>query len=207
MHFFPDFSFKMRLSVLESIRTKIGGSFMDDVIQSNQVENLVITIRNERVLLDSDMAMLYGVETREINQAVSNNPDKFPEGYVFVLNKAEKDEVIKNFDNLQKLKFSPRISAFTEKGLYMLATILKSQKAAQTTIAIVETFAKIRELSRNVGELAKKPEKEKQNSLMQHSGEIISDILGSSLEVSDSETDVEINLALLKFRHKVRRKR
>ncbi|MCL2208037.1 MAG: ORF6N domain-containing protein [Fibromonadales bacterium] len=180
---------------------------MDDVIQSNQVENLVITIRNERVLLDSDMAMLYGVETREINQAVSNNPDKFPEGYVFVLNKAEKDEVIKNFDNLQKLKFSPRISAFTEKGLYMLATILKSQKAAQTTIAIVETFAKIRELSRNVGELAKKPEKEKQNSLMQHSGEIISDILGSSLEVSDSETDVEINLALLKFRHKVRRKR
>ncbi|MDR2555226.1 MAG: hypothetical protein LBC64_07330, partial [Fibromonadaceae bacterium] len=117
-------------------------------------------------------------------------------------------EVIKIFDNLQKLKFSPtNIKAFTEKGLYMLATILKSPKATQTTIAIVETFAKIRELSRNVGELAKKPGKEKQNALMQKSGEIISDVLGSSLEVSGMETDIEINLALLKFRHKIHRKK
>jgi 6-phosphogluconate dehydrogenase len=70
----------------------------------------------------------------------------------------------------------------------------------------VETFAKIRELSRSVNELAKKPEKSRQNMLMQKSGEIISDVLGSSLDVSDTETDIEINLALLKFKHKVRRK-
>jgi len=181
---------------------------MNDIIQSNQVEDLVITIRNERVLLDSDVAMLYGVETKRINEAVSNNPDKFPEGYIFELNKVEKQEVVEIFDHLKKLKFShvnPQV--FTEKGLYMLATILKSTKATRTTIAIVETFAKIRELSRNVGELAKKPEKERQNSLMQKSGEIISDVLGSSLDISDMETDVEINLALLKFRHKVRRRR
>jgi len=199
---------------------------MNDIIQSNQVENLVITIRNERVLLDSDVAMLYGVETREINQAVKNNPDKFPEGYILAMDFEEFKSLRSNLSTLgnnesensprsknliledgkgKNIKYAPK--AFTEKGLYMLATILKSQKATQTTIAIVETFAKIRELSRNVGELAKKPEKERQNSLMQHSGEIISDILGSSLEVSDSETDVEINLALLKFRHKVRRKR
>jgi len=181
---------------------------MNDIIQSNQVENLVITIRNERVLLDSDVAMLYGVETKEINQAVKNNPDKFPEEYIFELEECEKTELVKIFDRFNKLKHSTASTkAFTEKGLYMLATILKSQKATQTTIAIVETFAKIRELSRNVSELAKKPEKERQKSLMQHSGEIISDVLGSSLEVSDMETDVEINLALLKFRHKVRRKR
>ncbi|MDR2555066.1 MAG: ORF6N domain-containing protein, partial [Fibromonadaceae bacterium] len=103
---------------------------MKDIIQSNQVENLIIVIRGERVLLDSDVAKLYGVETREINQAVKNNPDKFPKGYILSLNNEEKNEVIKIFDNLQKLKFSPtNIKAFTEKGLYMLATILKSPKA------------------------------------------------------------------------------
>ena len=72
------------------------------------------------------MAELYGVETREINQAVKNNPDKFPEGYIIELNKKEKEEVIKNFDNLGNLLYSPAPpKAFTEKGLYMLATILK----------------------------------------------------------------------------------
>ena len=96
---------------------------MNDIIQSNQVEDLIITIRDERVILDSDVAMLYGVETREINQAVKNNPDKFPEGYILSLSNDEKNEVIKIFDNLKKLKFSPtNIKAFTEKGLYMLAT-------------------------------------------------------------------------------------
>jgi hypothetical protein len=112
--------------------------------------------------------------------------------------------ILKNNNRGEHTKYPPK--DFTEKGLYMLATILKSPKATKTTIAIVETFAKIRELSRSVNELAKKPEKERQNALMQKSGEIISDVLGSSLEVSDTETDIEINLALLKFRHKVRRK-
>jgi hypothetical protein len=179
---------------------------MANSYQNDQVENFIVTIRGERVILDSNVAQLYGVETREVNQAVKNNQDKFPKGYVLSLDSNDKNEVIKNFDNLQKLKFSPSIKAFTEKGLYMLATILKSSKAAQTTIAIVETFAKIRELSRNFTELAKKPEKERQNTLMQKSGEIISDVLGSSLDISDTETDFEINLALLKFKHKVHRK-
>jgi len=181
---------------------------MNNIIQGNQVENLIITIRGERVLLDSDVAMLYGVETREINQAVRNNPGKFPEGYIFELEECEKTELVKIFDRFNKQKHSTATpKAFTEKGLYMLATILKSQKATDTTIAIVETFAKIRELSRNVGELAKKPEKEKQNSLLQKSGEIIAEVLGSGLEVSDAEMDIEVNLALLKFKQKVRMKR
>jgi hypothetical protein len=90
-----------------------------------------------------------------------------------------KREVIENFDNL-KVKFSPALpKAFTEKGLYMLATILKSPKAAQTTIAIVETFTKIRELSRTVAELSKDPDEQKQKTLMQKSGEIIADMLSA----------------------------
>ena len=101
------------------------------------------------MILDSDVAELYGVETKRVNEAVSNNPEKFPEGYVWVLNGTEKNEVVENFDHLHKLKFSPQFpKAFTEKGLYMLATILKSPKAVETTIAIVEAYAKLRELSR-----------------------------------------------------------
>jgi hypothetical protein len=182
------------------------GTFVNDIIQSDQVENLVIDIRSERVLLDSDVAMLYGVETKRINEAVSNNPDKFPDGYILSLNLEEWQNLKTKISSSSWGGKNKLPKAFTEKGLYMLATILKSPKATKTTIAIVETFAKIRELSRSVSELAKKPEKERQNALMQNSGEIISDGLGSSLEISDTETDIEINLALLKFKHKVRRK-
>ncbi len=91
--------------------------------------------------------------------------------------------------------------AFTEKGLYMLATILKSEKATQTTIEIVETFTKMRELSRMVSELADAPEEKQQKSLMKKSGQILADILSN-----DMETTVEINFAVMKFKHTVKRK-
>ncbi|MCL1911986.1 MAG: ORF6N domain-containing protein [Leptospirales bacterium] len=182
---------------------------MNDIIQSNQVENLIITIRNERVLLDSDVAMLYGVETREINQAVKNNPDKFPDGYILSLSNDEKNEVIKNFDNLKKLKFSPTsIKAFTEKGLYMLATILKSHKATQTTIAIVETFAKIREFSKTLHQLPDVQEENRQKALMQRGGEILTEILDDNvLELSGDETTIEVNLAVMKIKHTIKREK
>ena len=95
----------------------------------------IITLRNQQVILDCDVAELYGVETKEINQAVRNNPEKFPEGYIWAIDDQEKNELVKNFDRFEKQKHSsvlPR--AFTEKGLYMLATILKSPQAIQTTI-------------------------------------------------------------------------
>ena len=120
---------------------------MTTIIRLEDVESKVHEIRNHKVLLDSDVAELYGVETRDINKAVKNNPDKFPEGYIFELTKSEKTEVVENFHHLEKLKFSPQLpKAFTEKWLYMLATILKSTKATQTTLAIIETFARIRQL-------------------------------------------------------------
>lgn len=88
---------------------------------------------------------------KEINQAVKNNPDKFPTGYLIECNKTEKIELVKKFDRFNSLKHSTALpTAFTEKGLYMLATILKSNKATQTTIAIVEAFARTKELSRTV---------------------------------------------------------
>jgi hypothetical protein len=95
---------------------------------------------------------------------------------------------------------------FTEKGLYMLATILKSEKATECTIEIVETYAKMRELSRTIGQLSEAPDEEKQKTLMQRSGEIISDILGRDLKASDTETSIELNFAVLKFKHTIKRK-
>jgi hypothetical protein len=180
---------------------------MPEAMKFNQVKEKILTIRNQQVILDSDVAALYGVETMRINEAVKNNPDKFPDGYIMELSKEEKQEVIENFDN-PKVKFSPSLpKAFTEKGLYMLATILKSPQATQTTIAIVETFAKIRELSRTVAELSETSEDFKQKSLMQKSGEIIADILDGDLQVTDTETSIEINFALMKFKHTVKQKK
>ena len=115
-------------------------------ITTKDVEKKLIVLRNQKVLLDCDVAELYGVKTKEVNQAVKNNPEKFPYGYIFVLDKYEKSEVVKNFDRLNKLKFSTvEPTAFTQRGLYMLATIIKSPRATNTTLAIVDTFVTVRE--------------------------------------------------------------
>jgi phage regulator Rha-like protein len=180
---------------------------MNKIVKFSNVEESIFELQGKSVILDSDVAALYGVETMRINEAVKNNPEKFPQGYIILLTKEEKIEVIENFDNLSKLKFSPVLpKAFTEKGLYMLATILKSEKATKTTIEIVETFAKIRELSRTVAELSENPEELKQKSLMQKSGEIIADLLGEDQKITDTETTIELNFAVLKFKHTVKRK-
>jgi hypothetical protein len=192
----------------------------------SQVEGKLITIQGKPALLDSDVAVLYGVETKHVNQAVRNNPDKFPSGYLVAIKKDEwanlkskistsnwSEEDEQERDNLKSKILTSSWggknklpNAFTEKGLYMLSTILKSPRATQTTLAIVETFAKIRELSRTVAKLSDTKEKSKQQTLMQKSGEIMTDILGNDMQTTGTETSVELNLAVLKFKHTVKRK-
>lgn len=180
---------------------------MSEIVKIDNVESKIQIIRNQKVILDSDVADLYGVKTKEVNQAVKNNPDKFPLGYVFELNDEEKNEVVKNFDHLQKLKFSPILpKAFTEKGLYMLATILRSQVATETTISIIETFTKLREFTQTVTELVNAKEEKVQKSLMKQSSVLISEILGSDKDIAETETSIEINFAVLKFKHSIKRK-
>lgn len=172
------------------------------------VENCIIELRGLKVIIDNDVARLYGIETKRVNEAVKNNPEKFPEGYVIELTEAEKAEVVENFDHLQNQKYSKTLpKAFTEKGLYMLATIVKSEKAVQTTISIIETFAKLRELSRTISELSDSPDKLRQKTLMQKSGEIISDLLGEEMQTDSTETEIELNFAVLKLKHTIKRKR
>jgi phage regulator Rha-like protein len=179
-----------------------------NALQFNSVEEKIIIIRGIPVILDSDVAELYEVETKRINEAVKNNPEKFPEGYLLEITQNEKNELVENFDRFNKLKHSTvSPTAFSEKGMYMLATILKSKKATKTTLDIVEAFAKLRELSRTISQLSKTEDEPTQKSLMQKGGEIIGDFLGNDMEVTDAETTLEINLALMKFRRTVRKKK
>jgi hypothetical protein len=179
---------------------------MSRIVKFSEVKERILTLRSQEVILDSDVAALYEVGTKEINQAVKNNPDKFPQGYIFELDRKEFENLRSKIltANLAKTRVPPK--AFTEKGLYMLATILKSPRATQTTLAIVEAFAKIRELSRTVSELSEAGEEFRQKSLMQKGGEIIADILGDDLKTTDTETSVELNFAVFKFKHTVKRK-
>lgn len=180
---------------------------MDGMIRFDDVNQRIMTLRNERVILDCDVAELYGVETREINQAIRNNPDKFPEGYVIEASSNE-FQILKSKILISSWGGSRKPhKAFTEKGLYMLATILKSPLATQTTIAIVEAFAKIRELSREVVELVNDhTNNEKQKAVTQKGSELLSSIIGKDLETVSTETSFELNLfAAMKIKHSVKR--
>ena len=145
--------------------------------------------------------------TRDINKAVKNNPDKFPEGYIFELTREEKNEVVENFHHLEKVKFSPHLpTAFTEKGLYMLATIIKSPKAVQTTLDIIETYAIIKDLSRSISKLPKANEAEQKN-ILKKAAEVIGDIVfnDDGMNVTGSETTYEANLGFIKIRKTVKK--
>jgi hypothetical protein len=179
---------------------------MSSIIKFDNVEEKVIDIRGEKVILDSDLSRLYGVETKRINEAVKNNPDKFPSGYLIELTKDEWMALKSKYSTSNRGGKVKQPTAFTEKGLYMLATILKSPQAVQTTLAIIETFAKIRELTRNIKDLSGAKDKEKQDGLMRKSGAIMAEILDDSLETTDTETTIEINFAVLKLKHLIKKK-
>ena len=176
-----------------------------NILPFQAVKDKIVTVGEQSVILDFNVAELYGVKTKEINQAVKNNPEKFPEGYVFELdNKQIADLRSKNLTANGKSRVAPK--AFTEKGLYMLATILKGEVATSTTISIIEAFAKLRELSRTIGELSANPGQYEQRSLMQKSGEIMADLFGEDMQTSETETEIELNFAVLKLKHTIKRK-
>ncbi len=179
------------------------------LISTGEVEKLMLNIRGKNVLLDRDVATLYGVETKRINEAVKNNPEKFPFGYIFELDKYEKQQLVENFDRFNMLKHSTVApTAFTEKGLYMLATILKSPQAVNTTLAIIDTFTMTRQLARTMESLQTVEDGgEQQKGLLQKTGEILADIVGNNLSTADTETEIELNFAVVKIKHKVIRKR
>ncbi len=177
-------------------------------VSTLDVEARMIILHNQSVIADADVADLYGVETRAVNQAVRNNLDKFPADYVFELNKSELLD-LKSKILISNVSDSNRrgTKVFTEKGLYMLATILKSDRAKAVTFAIIETFAKVRSLKRELVELHKETDKEKQASKMKHFGEVLTDIVMPDLETQETESSLELNFIIGKIKHSVKRVR
>jgi len=116
--------------------------------------------------------------------------------------------VVEIFDHLDKLKFSRVMpTAFTEKGLYMLATILKSEQAVNTTLAIVDTFVRTRELARTMESLQDVQDGgESQKNLLSRTGELLSELVGRNLSTNSTETEIELNFAVVKIKHRVIRK-
>jgi len=115
-----------------------------DLITNDNIETKIYTIRATQVMLDKDLATLYGVETKRINEAVKNNLDKFPDDFYFELSDVELDNLRSKIStaNFSMIRTTPKV--FTEQGIYMLATILKSKVASNVTISIIRTFANMR---------------------------------------------------------------
>ncbi len=127
------------------------------VILVDRIESHILEIRGQKVLLDSDLAALYGVSTKALNQAVKRNRDRFPVDFLFQLNAAEKQEVVTNCDHLARLKFSPQLPyAFTEHGTMMAAMILNSPRAVEVSVFVVRAFVKLRQFVLAHKELAGK---------------------------------------------------
>ena len=177
-------------------------------IAYSDVERLIVSVRGQPVILDADVAKLYGVATKRVNEAVRNNPEKFPADYMFALTADELSDLRSKISSA-KVSSKSRVlpKAFTEKGLYMLATVLKSQRATEATFAIIETFAKVRELKRELVELHKESDKAVQEKKMQHFGEVLTDIVMPDLETSETESSLEINFLIGKIKHTVKRVR
>ena len=119
-----------------------------DIVKQIIVDDKIFIIRGMQVMIDKDLSELYNVETRALNQAVKRNITKFPLDFMFELNEMEKNELITKCDNLKSLKFNPsKVKVFTEQGVYMLATILKSTVATEVNISIMRTFTRLKNQS------------------------------------------------------------
>ena len=171
------------------------------------VKSRMIMVRESPALLDRDVAELYGVQTREINQAVRNNPARFPEGYVIELSKEELTDLrskILTANVSSKSRVLPKV--FTERGLYMLATILKGERAVRTSLAIVETYAQVREMVRNMEALQTlKDGSPEQAAQLTEAGHKLAALIGDNLSTESTKTTIELNLAVLKITHEVTR--
>ena len=172
----------------------------------SEVEKLIVSVRGQPVIVDADVAKLYGVATKRVNEAVRNNPEKFPSDYMFALTADELSD-LRSKISAAKISSKSRAlpKAFTEKGLYMLATVLKSQRATEATFAIIETFAKVRTLKRELVELHNAPKGQVQAEKMRHFSETLSDIVMPDLETVETESSLELNFLIGKLKHTVKR--
>ena len=123
---------------------------MTTLVPTDRVQRGILTIRGQKVMLDADLADLYGVTTKRLNEQVKRNRERFPADFMFPLTAEEKAEVVAKCDHLNRLKFSPTLPyAFTEHGALMLASVLNSPAAVQVSLQIVRVFVRLRETIRS----------------------------------------------------------
>lgn len=173
-----------------------------------RIEELIAIIRGFKVIADADIAVLYGVKTKEVNQAVANNPGKFPSDYSFTLTDSELCDLRSNIltTNVSGKSRNPT-KVFTEKGLYMLATILRSDRAKDVTFAIIETFAKVHSLKQELLDLHTETDKDRQYEKMEHFGKVLSEIVMPDLQTAETESSLELNFVIGKIKHTIKRRR
>ena len=130
------------------------------IIPAERIERAILQLRGQRVMLDADLATVYGVATKRLNEQVKRNRERFPLDFMFQLTAREKAEVVANCDHLKALKFSPGLPyAFTEHGAVMLATVLNSPVAVHASIQVVRAFVRLREIVSTHRELARRLDK------------------------------------------------
>ena len=127
-----------------------------DIISLQRVASRILFLRGHKVILDRDLATLYGVQTRVLNQAVKRNDDRFPEDFAFLLSRDEIEGISQTVISSAGLKFSKQVRVFTEQGVAMLSSVLRGERAVKVNIAIMRAFVKLRELLETNRELALK---------------------------------------------------
>lgn len=179
---------------------------MSEVINYEELSHKLITLNGELVLLDKYVADLYEIEPKKLRQQLKRNIEKFPKEYAYQVSDEELEVMGSQNVTPSKQQYGGHNPwVFTEKGLYMVATILKSPKATEATFAIIETFAKIKELSRNINALENASTQAEQKEIAQNVGEIFEEIIDlepvveeKGDEVVEVENRIELNIGFVK---------
>ena len=187
---------------------------MTSIVKFESLGNKLISINNSLVLLDKEVAKLYGIEPKKLRQQLKRNLEKFPKDYAFQLSDEQLETMVSQNVTPSKKEFGGSLPyVFTEKGLYMVATILKSKNAVQATFTIIETFSNIRKLSRNINSINENQTQEEQQTMLTESTELLETIIeiepirALKDDETEIETKIELNLGIVKVSRIVKTKK
>jgi hypothetical protein len=171
------------------------------IIPDELIMNKILIVRGVKVMIDSDLADLYGVPTKRFNEQVKRNIKRFPEDFMFRLTEQEKQEVVANCDHLKRLRFSPNLPyVFTEHGAVMLASILNSDRAIIVNIQIVRVFTRMRHLLESHTEILRKLEQIQKKDLDQDQQILLIFKYLKQLEQAKKQQDDQTNRKKIGFR-------
>jgi phage regulator Rha-like protein len=187
---------------------------MNKIVKFETLENKLIRKDNQLVLLDKDVASLYDIEPKKLRQQIKRNIEKFPRDYAYQLSEDELDTMVSQNVTPSKQIFGGSLPyVFTEKGLYMVATILRSKKATEATFIIIETFSKLKKLSRNLNSISSEQTKEEQEQLVKESNILLEEVIDiepvreiKDDNITEIETKIELNLGFAKVSRIIKKK-